>query len=302
MQFEDTITVERSEDEIIKRKRKRIHYQDFVSGLESSDAGKKKQENVASTPKDSGVLSLPVPPKKVTCRTDYHTSQQLKPYSRSARSPHNKDRYSNPSQSRSRSNSGTHEQSPSYLAPYQNQPRSSSENRYSHPSQSRSRSNSGTHEQSPSFLEPYQNQPRSSSENRSERNYSSSRYHHSLSLHPLHPGVERERAGPSRVQSPILDQGQDHIQHLKQNHTVHRKRKTNFQCQKEDFIGHADDLYPAVKSLLLKLFLEAYILAHSVSGKASNGKNFAKPPFDSRLYGVMLSILKEKSLAHLQKI
>ncbi|KAG1652238.1 hypothetical protein GQR58_026447 [Nymphon striatum] len=178
MQFEDTITVERSEDEIIKRKRKRIHYQDFVSGLESSDAGKKKQENVASTPKDSGVLSLPVPPKKVTCRTDYHTSQQLKPYSRSARSPHNKDRYSNPSQSRSRSNSGTHEQSP----------------------------------------------------------------------------------------------------------------------------RHADDLYPAVKSLLLKLFLEAYILAHSVSGKASNGKNFAKPPFDSRLYGVMLSILKEKSLAHLQKI
>ena len=60
------------------------------------------------------------------------------------------------------------------------------------------------------------------------------------------------------------------------------------------FIGHADDLYPAVKILLLKLFPEAYIVSHSVSGKASNSKNHAKPPFDSRLYGVMLCILKEK--------
>ncbi|XP_063441976.1 histone-lysine N-methyltransferase, H3 lysine-79 specific-like [Mytilus trossulus] len=64
--------------------------------------------------------------------------------------------------------------------------------------------------------------------------------------------------------------------------------------QLEDFISHIDSLYTAVKTLLLQLFPESYILSHSVSGKAANTKTVAKPQFDSRLYGVFVKILKEK--------
>lgn len=62
----------------------------------------------------------------------------------------------------------------------------------------------------------------------------------------------------------------------------------------QDSIGHMDKLYPAVKILLLKLFPESYIVSHSVSGKASNSKCSAKPAFDARLYGIMITTLKEK--------
>lgn len=62
----------------------------------------------------------------------------------------------------------------------------------------------------------------------------------------------------------------------------------------QDSINHLDQLHPAVKILLLKLFPETYIVNHSVSGKASNSKTPRKPQFDLRLYGVMVSIIKDK--------
>ena len=62
----------------------------------------------------------------------------------------------------------------------------------------------------------------------------------------------------------------------------------------KDVVCHIDQVYQAVKILMLKLFPEDYITNHSVSGKASNSKTVATPQFDARLYGTMLSVLKEK--------
>ena len=59
-------------------------------------------------------------------------------------------------------------------------------------------------------------------------------------------------------------------------------------------MSHIDELYPAVKQLMLMLFPEDYIVSHSISGKASNSQSRAKPPFDGRLFQVMINILKEK--------
>lgn len=62
----------------------------------------------------------------------------------------------------------------------------------------------------------------------------------------------------------------------------------------EDSIAHVDDLYSAVKILMLKLFPESYIISHSVTGKPSNSKVEAKPQFDRRLYNVLLLVIKNK--------
>ena len=43
-----------------------------------------------------------------------------------------------------------------------------------------------------------------------------------------------------------------------------------------------------------QLFPDAYILTHSVPGKAANSKTEKKPPFDSRLYSVLISPFMEK--------
>lgn len=61
-----------------------------------------------------------------------------------------------------------------------------------------------------------------------------------------------------------------------------------------DAISHTDGLYTAVKILILMLFPESYILSHSITGKPSNSKVEAKPPFDTRLYNILLTIIKEK--------
>lgn len=62
----------------------------------------------------------------------------------------------------------------------------------------------------------------------------------------------------------------------------------------QDAVDHIDQLYPAVKTLMLMLFPESYIKTHSISGKPCNSKQAAKPPFDSRLYNIMIGIIKEK--------
>jgi hypothetical protein len=62
----------------------------------------------------------------------------------------------------------------------------------------------------------------------------------------------------------------------------------------QDAIAHTDQVYSAVKTLMLMLFSEAYISSHSISGKAANTKLKAKPPFDTRLYNIMISLVKEK--------
>lgn len=64
--------------------------------------------------------------------------------------------------------------------------------------------------------------------------------------------------------------------------------------QLEDSISHIDKIYEAVRTLMLKLFPASYIATHSVSGKASNATSVAKPCFDTRLYGIMQRLLKEK--------
>ncbi|XP_046342677.2 uncharacterized protein LOC124123538 isoform X1 [Haliotis rufescens] len=61
-----------------------------------------------------------------------------------------------------------------------------------------------------------------------------------------------------------------------------------------DSISMCDKLLQATKITLFQLFDHIYILNHSVSGKASNSKTVAKPPFDSRLYGALLYVLKAK--------
>ncbi|VDI46866.1 Hypothetical predicted protein [Mytilus galloprovincialis] len=66
-----------------------------------------------------------------------------------------------------------------------------------------------------------------------------------------------------------------------------------FRSQLADFISHIDTLYAAVKTLLLQLFPEPYILSHSVSGKTANTKIVAKPEFDSRLYGVFADLVNK---------
>ncbi|KAH3721382.1 hypothetical protein DPMN_064305 [Dreissena polymorpha] len=62
----------------------------------------------------------------------------------------------------------------------------------------------------------------------------------------------------------------------------------------EDSISHEDNMYSAVKILILNLFPERYIISHSVTGKASNSKLDAKPQFDRRLYNIFLSVIKNK--------
>ena len=62
----------------------------------------------------------------------------------------------------------------------------------------------------------------------------------------------------------------------------------------KDSVGHLDKEYECVKVLLCMLFSAEYILSHSVSGKASNSKTERKPPYDSRLYGAMVTALKSK--------
>lgn len=59
-------------------------------------------------------------------------------------------------------------------------------------------------------------------------------------------------------------------------------------------ICHMDKLYDVVKCLLLKLFPDAYILSHSVSGMAANSKTGKKPAFGSRLYSAFVTMVKEK--------
>ena len=59
-------------------------------------------------------------------------------------------------------------------------------------------------------------------------------------------------------------------------------------------MSHIDELYPAVKQFMLMSFPEDYIVSHSISGKASNSQSRAQPPFDGRLFQVMINILKEK--------
>lgn len=61
-----------------------------------------------------------------------------------------------------------------------------------------------------------------------------------------------------------------------------------------DLIRHVDKLYACTRILLLQLFPREYIVSHSVSGKPSNSKTQAKPIFDQRLYGRMITTLKEK--------
>ncbi len=63
-----------------------------------------------------------------------------------------------------------------------------------------------------------------------------------------------------------------------------------------DMISHIDKLYDAVKTLLRNLFPDNYILSHSVSGKAANKAAVAKPPFDARLYNILITVIKSKFL------
>lgn len=64
--------------------------------------------------------------------------------------------------------------------------------------------------------------------------------------------------------------------------------------QLEDAVAHTDELYAGIKTLMLMLFPENYIITHSISGKPSNSKMEAKPELDSRLYNMLLSIVKQK--------
>ena len=62
----------------------------------------------------------------------------------------------------------------------------------------------------------------------------------------------------------------------------------------QDAFAHTDKLYNAIKILMLMLFPEKYIKAHSISGKPSNNKQVAKPPLDARLYRILVEIIKDK--------
>lgn len=79
-----------------------------------------------------------------------------------------------------------------------------------------------------------------------------------------------------------------------QSSTDVKKYNNHTESDLEDSIAHVDDLYSAVKILMLKLFTESYIISHSVTGKPSNSKIEAKPQFDRRLYNMLLSVIKNK--------
>lgn len=79
-----------------------------------------------------------------------------------------------------------------------------------------------------------------------------------------------------------------------QSSTDVTKYNNHTESDLEDSIALLDDLYSAVKTLMLKLFPESYIISHSVTGKPSNSKIEAKPQFDRRLYNILLPVIKNK--------
>ncbi|XP_046565270.1 uncharacterized protein LOC124273979 [Haliotis rubra] len=102
---------------------------------------------------------------------------------------------------------------------------------------------------------------------------------------PLSQPMDFALLGSALDHAPTSDSPSPSPSILYNGHTIDNLR---------DSVSVCDKLLQATKIVLFQLFDQSYILSHSVSGRASNAKTVAKPQFDSRLYGALVKVLKDK--------